>query len=171
MKGSGWRQAAAAAAAGVLLSGCGVAARPAAAPSRAKAVVIKVGRALVAGREETVLTNDAGHTLYYFTLDQPQRSACTGSCQQIWPALRAVSPTEPVQIPSGVPGRFKIVADGNGEQVTYNGHPLYTYSLDLAPGQAHGEGLFHEWFVAVPGLKAAVPAGPPAGGAGGGSGY
>ncbi len=35
-------------------------------------------------------------------------------------------------------------------QATYNGHPLYTYIADTAPGQAHGNnlnlngGLWHE---------------------------
>ena len=39
---------------------------------------------------------------------------------------------------------------GDGTQVTYDGHPLYTYVGDTAPGQASGNninlngGLWHE---------------------------
>lgn len=170
-----WRWAAAGGAL-MLLAGCGSSyGAPARAPSAkpaARAVEVKLGRALVAGKEETVLTNSQGHTLYYFTLDHPRKSACTGSCQQIWPALKAVSLTEPVKAPASLPGRFRVVADGNGDQVTYNGHPLYVYSLDVRAGQANGEGLFHEWFVAVPGLKpAAGSATAPATSSGGGYGY
>ena len=36
---------------------------------------------------------------------------------------------------------------GSKLQVTYNGHPLYTYSGDSAAGQANGEGSGGVWFV------------------------
>jgi hypothetical protein len=44
--------------------------------------------------------------------------------------------------------------DANGSQVAYNGHPLYTYSGDSAPGQANGEGFGNIWFVAPTTLPA-----------------
>jgi secreted repeat protein with Y-X4-D motif len=37
----------------------------------------------------------------------------------------------------------------NGQQVEYNGHPLYNYSGDTAPGQTNGEGIGGMWFVAT----------------------
>jgi len=55
-------------------------------------------------------------------------------------------------------------------QATYNGHPLYTYVADTAPGQAKGNGLnlsggvWHE--VAASG--AAAPAATTSAGSGGG---
>jgi predicted lipoprotein with Yx(FWY)xxD motif len=51
----------------------------------------------------------------------------------------------------GVPGRVgTIQRTDSSEQLTYNGHPLYTYIGDTAPGQARGNnlnlngGLWHE---------------------------
>ena len=43
-----------------------------------------------------------------------------------------------------------ITRTGGAPPLTYNGHPLYTYVGDTAPGQAHGNnlnlngGLWHE---------------------------
>jgi hypothetical protein len=39
---------------------------------------------------------------------------------------------------------------GNGMQVLYNGHPLYRYSGDTAPGDTHGDGIEGKWHVATP---------------------
>ena len=51
----------------------------------------------------------------------------------------------------GVPGRVGTIKRTDGsQQLTYNGHPLYTYVGDSAPGQARGNnlnlngGLWHE---------------------------
>jgi predicted lipoprotein with Yx(FWY)xxD motif len=51
----------------------------------------------------------------------------------------------------GVPGQVAAIKRTDGtEQLTYNGHPLYTYIGDTAPGQAKGNnlnlngGLWHE---------------------------
>jgi predicted lipoprotein with Yx(FWY)xxD motif len=41
-----------------------------------------------------------------------------------------------------VPGRVGTNRRAGGsEQLTYNGHPLYTYIGDTAPGQARGNNL------------------------------
>ena len=50
---------------------------------------------------------------------------------------------------SALPGTLSVVTDANGQQVEYNGHMLYTYSGDTAPGQTHGEGIKGSWFVAT----------------------
>jgi predicted lipoprotein with Yx(FWY)xxD motif len=51
----------------------------------------------------------------------------------------------------GLPGQVAtITRTGGSRQLTYNGHPLYTYIGDSAPGQARGNnlnlngGLWHE---------------------------
>jgi len=53
---------------------------------------------------------------------------------------------------TSLPGKLTVVADANGNQVEYNGHPLYTYSGDTGPGQTTGEGVGGVWHVVTPGL-------------------
>ena len=99
----------------------------------------------------TVLTNAQGLTLYWFAPDTPTRSTCYGTCAGYWPPMTG-TPSAGL----GVTGRLATISRSDGTtQVTYNGHPLYTYVGDTAPGQAFGNnlnlngGLWHE--VTVPG--------------------
>jgi predicted lipoprotein with Yx(FWY)xxD motif len=84
----------------------------------------------------TVLTNAKGLTLYSFAPDTPTKSNCNGTCAQNWP---------PVQGPAtaaGVTGTFGTIKRSNGAtQATFDGHPLYTFVGDTAPGQNKGNGL------------------------------
>jgi len=94
----------------------------------------------------TVLTNARGFTLYSFAPDTPAASKCYGSCAAYWPPVTGTAAASP-----GLPGRIgTITRTGGVRQLTYNGHPLYTYIGDSAPGQAKGNnlnlngGLWHE---------------------------
>ena len=94
----------------------------------------------------TVLTNAKGFTLYSFAPDTPAASKCYGSCAVYWPPVTGTAAASP-----GVPGRIGTIKRTDGsEQLTYNGHPLYTYIADTAPGQARGNninlngGVWHE---------------------------
>ena len=85
----------------------------------------------------TVLTNAAGFTLYWFAPDTATWSACDARCAQSWPPV-----TGPVTAGQGVTGAMgTITRPGGSVQATYDGHPLYTASVDTAPGQAKGNGL------------------------------
>jgi predicted lipoprotein with Yx(FWY)xxD motif len=110
--------------------------------------VVATATATVGGKSETIFTDAQGRTLYYFDSDTSARAACAAGCTNIWPPLLASSNN--VQAPSGLPGTFVVVNDGNGLQVEYNGHPLYTYSGDTAPGQTTGDGYSGKWHVATP---------------------
>jgi len=114
----------------------------------------------------TVLTNGKGFTLYWFAPDTSTRSNCNGSCATYWPPVKG-----PVTA-SGVAGKLGTIKRSDGStQATYNGHPLYTYVADKAPGQAKGNGLnlsggvWHE--VTVTGAAAPVPSGSASAGGGG----
>ena len=86
----------------------------------------------------TVLTNAKGFTLYSFAPDTATKSACNGACAASWPPGSA----GPATACAGVTGKLgTIMRSGGSMQATYNGHPLYTYVGDTAPGQASGNGL------------------------------
>ena len=124
---------------------------PTTAPTSASPV-IKTATATVKGTSQTILTDAQGRTLYYFTLDTATTSACTSTCAGIWPPLIFTGTGSPTSATT-LSGTLSVVMDANGQQVEYNGHPLYIYSKDTAPGQTNGEGLFGKWFVATPNLS------------------
>ena len=117
----------------------------------------------------TVLTNAKGFTLYWFVPDTSTKSNCNGSCAQIWPPVNG-----PATAGSGVTGKLGTITRSDGStQATYDGHPLYTYTADTAPGQANGNGInasggvWHE----VTASGAAAPASSPSASSGGRGGY
>jgi predicted lipoprotein with Yx(FWY)xxD motif len=112
----------------------------------------------------TVLTNAKGFTLYSFAPDTSTTSHCNGSCAQNWPPV-----TGPATA-SGVTGTFATITRSDGSvQAIFDGHPLYTFVGDTAPGQAKGNGLnaagglWHE--ITTSGT---APAGSSSSGSGGG---
>ena len=123
-----------------------------AAASSGSSALIKTATATVQGKSVTILTNSQGMTLYYFTPDSATTSACTGGCAQTWPPLLMTGSGTPTASGS-LPGTLTAVTTANGNQVEYNGHLLYAYAADTAPGQTRGEGLFGKWFVATTDLK------------------
>jgi predicted lipoprotein with Yx(FWY)xxD motif len=99
----------------------------------------------------TVLTNAKGFTLYSFAPDTATKSACNGPCATSWPPQKA---SATVKSPYAMIKR----TDGS-TQLTFHGHPLYTFTGDTSPGQANGNGvnafggLWHE----VPASGGAAP--------------
>ena len=77
---------------------------------------------------------------------------CSGGCASAWPPL-LFSGSGTSTSASALPGKLSVQATANGNQVEYNGHPLYNYSGDTGPGQANGEGLANVWFVVTTDLK------------------
>lgn len=100
----------------------------------------------------TVLTNAKGFALYSFAPDTATKSACNGACAKAWP---------PQAAPATVNSPYATIKRTDGTtQLTFNGHPLYTYIGDTTPGTASGNGvnafggLWHE----VPASGSAAPA-------------
>src|SRR5690242_12590414 len=107
----------------------------------------------------SVVTNAQGFTLYSFAPDTATASKCKGSCAQIWPPV-----TGPAAAGQDITGTLGTITRSDGsKQITYNGHPLYTYTADTAAGQAKGNGInidggvWHE----VTASGQAAPAGTP----------
>jgi len=137
-------------------------------PSSTSAAAASSGSALKTATINgvTVLTNATGFTLYSFAPDTPTTSRCNGQCATFWPPVK-----DPVTAGPGVTGKLATITRADGAiQATYNGHPLYTYAADTAPGQANGNGLnvsggiWHE-------VTATGTAAPAATSSGGGYGY
>ena len=105
--------------------------------------------ALASTKLGKILVDGNGRTLYLFDADKGTSSMCDGACASAWPPLTTSGkPTAGAGVSAAKLGTTKR-ADGTTE-VTYNGHPLYTYSGDQAPGQTTGQGSLEfgaEWDV------------------------
>jgi len=93
----------------------------------------------------TALVTRSGMTIY--TPKTPAEMngniKCTGSCLSFWLPVTASSVKPDA---SGLPGKLGTIQLSDGKiQLTYNGRPLYTFRLDTAAGQAHGNN-FHDSF-------------------------
>ena len=81
-----------------------------------------------------ILTNGRGFTLYMFTTDMRNHNMCLGirGCPSVWPALATSGkPLAGSGVKTSLLGMINV---GSGKrQVTYAGHPLYTYSGDTGP--------------------------------------
>jgi predicted lipoprotein with Yx(FWY)xxD motif len=145
------------------------------------------GEATIASAEVggvgTVLVDSEGMTVYLYTPDKGTESTCYGGCESAWPPVVAEGkPSAGEGATSSALGTTKR-KDGT-MQVTYNGHPLYTFSGDSAPGEANGQEDDGTWFVmneAGEAVKGGAPSGGTTGessttestttGSGGGGGY
>ena len=121
----------------------------------------------------TVLVDRSGKTAY-----SPQQEAqgnifCTGSCLSFWFPVQ-VAPGTTLRGVSGLAGALGTIhrPDDGVTQLTYDGKPLYTFRLDQAPGQVHGNNFTDQfgtmsftWHAATTGGAAARPGRPgPTGG-------
>ncbi len=120
-----------------------------ASPTASKAAAAKVGTRHT--KLGTILVDAKGQTLYLFEKDRHGRSACSGACARNWPP--SVTGGRPKVAGHGVRARLLGTtrrSDGT-TQVTYGGHPLYTFVGDRGrPGSTTGQGLDAfgaEWYV------------------------
>ncbi len=83
-----------------------------------------------------IVVDGAGFTLYEFTHDKKNKDTCMtiSGCSSVWPAL-TVSGTPTAGAGVEAKKLSTITLSGGAHQVTYNGHPLYTYTGDSAPGE------------------------------------
>jgi predicted lipoprotein with Yx(FWY)xxD motif len=132
----------AAAIAAILLTRSSTPAAPRATTPAATAPSVRVAKTKL-GR---ILVNGQGRTLYLYMKDRGTKSACSRRCMQVWPP--ATVSGAPVAGPGVAAAKLTTTRGaGNGRQLVYNGHPLYTLSADVRPGQINGEGFLGTWFV------------------------
>jgi predicted lipoprotein with Yx(FWY)xxD motif len=96
----------------------------------------------------TVLMDQKGKTLYFFSMDANGTSGCTGGCETVWPVFYA----EDATVPAGMTSTDMATitrADGK-KQTTFKGWPLYYYASDVNNGDVKGDGVGGNWFVAKP---------------------
>jgi len=137
----------------LVVAACGSSSNDSSSSGSAKAsATTSSGSASVALRSTDlgkILVDGKGQTLYLFEKDKGKSSTCSGSCASAWPPLTTSgNPTPAAGVIGAKLGTTKR-SDGKTE-VTYNGHPLYTYIGDQAPGQTTGQGSDDygaEWYV------------------------
>ena len=84
-----------------------------------------------------VLVDSRGMTLYDFHKDKGTTSSCYGPCAEAWPPM--LTEGEPTVGNGASSSKLGTTERKDGTmQVTYAGHPLYTFVEDKQPGEANG---------------------------------
>jgi predicted lipoprotein with Yx(FWY)xxD motif len=88
-----------------------------------------------------IVVGSNGKTLHLFAKDRNGASSCTGPCTKVWPpyAPKRSSVDAGPGVRASLLGTMTRM-DGT-RQLTYNGHPLYTYSGDAKHGDVRGQGI------------------------------
>jgi len=90
-----------------------------------------------------ILVDGEGRTLYAFTKDQGDQSACSGECATNWPALTGTAT-------AGTGAQASLLSTAtqasDTDQVTYDGKLLYHFAGDAKPGDTNGQGVGTVWF-------------------------
>jgi predicted lipoprotein with Yx(FWY)xxD motif len=100
----------------------------------------------------TVLAGPEGHTVYLFEKDMGGQSTCSGACATVWPPVTTSG--SPMATGSAQQMLLSTTSRSDGsKQVTYAGHPLYTFAGDSSATDVRGEGLQNfggGWYVLTP---------------------
>lgn len=151
---------------GAPIAGCGGAGSTATTGARAShghAATVTI--TTVKGRDGTYLADGDGHALYLWLGDVTGKSNCTGDCALSWPPLTTTA-TPKVTGGAASADVSTITRSGGAKQVTYKGHPLYSFVVDSGPGTTKGQGSdsygARWWLVAPSGSPITVNGGSPA---------
>jgi len=111
---------------------------------------------------ETVVIDARGRTLYALRPETTRHPLCKSQpCLEFWPPLTVRSASVRLAAGHGVEGRLGLLHRNGKWQVTLRGMPLYRFSGDSVPGDAHGEGIKSfggTWHAVRARTKAPVPA-------------
>ena len=104
----------------------------------------------------TFLVDSKGRALYLWDADHSSKSTCSGACAQAWPPLTTTGTPKASGAAKASLLSTTTRADGSRE-VTYAGHPLYSFAGDTTPGQTTGQGsdgFGSPWWVVSPAGRA-----------------
>jgi len=105
--------------------------------------------ALASSKLGRILVDGEGRTVYLFEADKGEASTCDGACASAWPPLTTAG--QPIAGSGVSAAKLGTTERSDGTtEVTYNGHPLYTFAGDGGPGQTTGQGsdgFGAEWYV------------------------
>ncbi len=143
----------------VALSACGsavsysrTATSPAyAPPSTASNSHVIPSLSIIKSRYGEVLGSQSGYAYYIFQLDSPTRSNCDVACAAIWPPVIGASHVVSGNIRKSLVG--SITRSNGAKQLTYDGHPLYSFAGDTTPGSTAGQALYSfgaYWYLIAP---------------------
>ena len=120
--------------------------KPVGMPAASADVLLKVSSNATLGK---FLVDGKGMTLYMYTVDEPNKSNCSGGCLDKWPPLLAV---DNPSVGEGVDASLLGTADlpDGSKIVTYNKMPLYYWINDKEPGQTSGQDVGGVWYVVSP---------------------
>jgi predicted lipoprotein with Yx(FWY)xxD motif len=127
------------------------------------------------GADGKYLVGSSGRALYLWVADPSGKSVCAGSCAKFWPPLTTTS--TPVATGGVTSSQLGTITRSDGQkQVTYDGHPLYSFLLDKGKGQFKGQGSDNfgaKWWLVAPSGTAITKSSSSAASAGssGSSGY
>jgi len=99
----------------------------------------------------TILVTSSGQTLYLDVNDKSGHFACTGMCAAAWPVLSTSG--KPKAAGKAKAADLGTIKHGKATQVTYNGHPLYTFTADTKASPVSGEGVNGFYVVSPSGSK------------------
>src|SRR5256886_14032947 len=80
-----------------------------------------------------ILVDGNGKTLYLFEADTSTQSTCSGACAQAWPPVTTKGAPKAAGGASASLLGTTARSDGT-TQVTFGGHPLYSFTGDTKPG-------------------------------------
>ena len=109
--------------------------------TEAAQITIRVGEA---GGKRDVLVDQNGCALYLNTSDTPERTDVNQDQERTWIPISA-----PVRVTGDLDqSKVGTFTRPDGEhQATYNGHQLYRFAGDRAPGEAKGQGVDGKYFL------------------------
>ena len=157
-----------------LVAGCGSSSGKASNPPPSSSSAPAASSALHAQSSKygQILVDGSGRTLYLLTADTSSQSTCYSACAGVWHPDTTTGPPASSGVTASMVGT--TARTDNTTQVTYNGHPLYTYTGDAKSGDVNGQGIATFggiWYVVGIDGKAVTSAPSGSSSSGGGSNY